>query len=533
MPELNNTNSAKKGNYEHSNNESCSFGDTTHEDMFRALFQNSGTASCILNPEGYIEMANEKFAILTNDNLSNIIGKKHWSDYIHSEDLKIMREYNEKRMNGGRAPNEYEFRLVDKKGEIKHIILTIDLIQGSQRRIASLIDISNIKAIEIELIENNKQLIKEKERAEESDRLKSTFLTNISHEIRTPMNGIMGFVNLIREEKPIGEELDEYMNIISKSSERMLETINALLDISMIESGMVKVRPSKFALATSIKEITDLLQLEAQHKGLKLYYEQDNLGYDIHTDKDKFCSIISNLVRNAIKFTEKGHIIVHTQCDERTVLISVTDTGVGIPKDKIEKIFNRFEQADQSNTRKFEGSGLGLTITKAYVNMLGGSITVESKEGEGTCFKVILPAEVKKNNHTSKITQQIKQMKPMKIMIVEDDMVSQQLTEIIVKELGAETILAENGAEAVELFKRHRNIDLILMDIKMPIMNGFDACSAIREIDPDVQIIAQTAHAMSQERIRILDHGFSDYISKPIIKSHLFLKIDNAINSFT
>jgi PAS domain S-box-containing protein len=398
-----------------------------------------------------------------------------------------------------------------------------DYVQADIRQLSLLMD--NVWKISerIKLIED---LQVAKERAEESDKLKSAFLANMSHEIRTPMNGILGFTELLKDPNLSGEQQGEFISIIQKSGDRMLSTINDIIDISKIESGLVTVNTTTIDLKSFMTDILLFFEPETEKKQLFLKFtNQDDLeSPTLQTDPEKLNSIITNLIKNAIKFTFKGGISFGYTFSENLIQFIIEDTGIGIPPERQEAIFDRFVQADIADSRVFEGSGLGLSISRSYSEMLGGTIRLESKEGVGTTFFVSLPAT--ETRTTQKLTEErvseiSTSAQSLKILIAEDDPVSVELLKIFLKDYCQNFMVAENGKIAIEIVKKHTDIDLILMDVKMPLIDGFDATKRIRTFNTDVKIIAQTAFAQEQDMVKALKAGCNNFISKPIKKHKL------------
>jgi CheY-like chemotaxis protein len=382
-----------------------------------------------------------------------------------------------------------------------------------------------------------------KEKAEESDRLKSAFLANISHEIRTPMNGILGFVELLKEPDLTGEEQQEYFQIIEKSGERMVNIINDIVDLSKIESGQIKVSISETNVNEQIEFVYALLRQEIEQKGLQISFENSLHEKDviIKTDKEKLYAILSNLVKNAIKFTKKGFIevgcgLVETHgsgsLKEPDLLqFYVKDTGIGIRHEQQEFIFERFRQGSESLNKNYQGAGLGLSISKAYVEILGGEIWVESEEGLGSTFYFTLPFLVESNekgvfNKNNIIGNQEKQIKKLKILIVEDDDGSSKFLNLAVRQISKKTLIVENGHEAIEACHNNPDIDLVLMDIQMPEMDGYEATRQIRQFNTDVIIVAQTAFALSGDNEKAIAAGCNDYVAKPIQKDQIIALVE-------
>ena len=392
------------------------------------------------------------------------------------------------------------------------------------------------KNLESKVAERTKELNTAKEQAEESDRLKSAFLANMSHEIRTPMNGILGFAELLKEPGLSGEEQHEYLGIIERSGTRMINIINDIVDISKIESGDMKVSLSQTNVNDQLEFIYSFFKPEVEQKGLSLTMKNSLPSEEaiLLSDREKLYAILTNLVKNAIKYTMKGSIefgcntieTLHATSLPTSLQFFVKDTGIGIPVHRQEAIFERFIQADITKKQAYQGAGLGLAISKAYVEMLGGKIWVESKEGIGSTFYFTLPfrtdkeeMKVTKNNVQEPV--EVTPIKKLKILLVEDDDPSSQLISIRVRKFSKELISVKTGPEAVEVCRSQPDIDLILMDIQMPEMDGYEATRQIRAFNKQVIIIAQTAYALSGDREKAIESGCNDYLSKPIRKSEL------------
>ena len=377
-------------------------------------------------------------------------------------------------------------------------------------------DISVRKKIE-------KELLLAKERAEESDRLKSAFLANMSHEIRTPMNGILGFSALLSKQKGDPEEQGNYIRMIEKSSARLFNLINEIIDISKIESGQMEVQSVATSINEQLEMAYDLLKPDAERKGLSLIFQNSSPAEDalITTDSDKLYSIVTNLLKNAIKYTDHGSVEFGFTRKENFLEFYIRDTGVGIPESRLGAIFERFVQAEAVVLQARQGAGLGLAITKAFVEMLGGKIWVESEVGKGTVFYFTLPGQMEGEllsqiENASSGTGLASRYRKLKILMAEDDETSQMLLSVLVKEYSNDILIARTGKEVMEIYRKHPDIDLILMDIQMPEMDGYEATRQIRKISRKVTIIAQTAYGFMGDREKAIEAGCDDYMTKPI-----------------
>jgi len=432
-----------------------------------------------------------------------------------------------------------EARLKCKDGSYKWIFArgkSMDDQNGDPYRIAgSHTDISERKLME-------EKLIHAKEKAEESDKLKSAFLANMSHEIRTPMNGILGFAGLLKQANLSGESQQNYIEIIEKSGKRMLNIINDIVSISKIESGLTDININNVNINNQIEYVYTFFKPEAEAKGIELSFNCSlpSSKSIIKTDHEKFLSILTNLVKNAIKYTEKGNIelgyILKKDAEHAEVEFYIKDTGIGIESDRQKAIFERFIQADIEDKMARQGAGLGLSISKAYAEMLDGKLWVKSEVDKGSTFYFTIPYNtelITKDEIKIDISaEDINNLnKSIKILIVEDDETSALLLLTMLEKINCEILQARNGVEAVEHCRKNPDLDIVLMDIKMPIMDGYDATCQIRQFNKNVNIIAQTAHALSEDSEKAYEVGCDGHLTKPIIKSELFSVIkQNLIN---
>lgn len=372
-------------------------------------------------------------------------------------------------------------------------------------------------------------LVKAKEKAEESDRLKSSFLANMSHEIRTPMNGILGFAELLKNPMLTPAEQKEYIDVIEKSGIRMLNILNDLIDLSRIESGHSELYLSEFNINSQLDFIHSFFKPEAEKKGLslKLFTPLPDKKANFVSDREKINAILTNLVKNAIKFTYKGEIEFGYHPKEDGIEFFVKDTGVGISPEQTEYIFERFRQGSESLSRNYEGAGLGLAISKSYVQLLGGIIRVESnndqaKGNTGSVFYFIIPPKEKTpdKNETAELFNPIKKTSGRKlgILLAEDDEASRILMSKYLDHICKKIHYVRTGREAVDFCRAHPELDLVLMDLKMPEMDGFEAIRLIREFNKKITIIAQTAYAQAYDQQKAIQAGCNYYLSKPIEK---------------
>lgn len=398
---------------------------------------------------------------------------------------------------------------------------------GSAGTIGVIHDITERRQNEAEKLKLWNDLVAAKEKAEESDRLKTAFLANISHEIRTPMNGILGFSELLKEPHLSEKEHREYVGFIHQSGERMLDLINDLIDISRIEAGETFLHLSLTPVNRLMHDLCAFFMPQATEKGLRLHCTAGLTDGEsiIETDSSKLRQVMTNLIQNALKFTVEGGIDTGYTRKDDMLEFYVVDSGIGIPSDMKERVFERFRQADNSLTRNYDGAGLGLSISRAYVEMLGGRIRVESEEGRGSSFFFTLPYNPSSSLNMpvlSAVDGKPSGLPPgFAILIAEDDEVSSSMLTKILEGENITILSASDGVEAVELVRCHPEINLVLMDIKMPVMDGFKATQLIKEMRPGLPVIAQTAFTSPEVREKSIEAGCDGYITKPVQKKEL------------
>ena len=482
------------------------------------------------------------------------INLSSWVNMLHPEDQVISLAL----LNEAVAKLEHfnaEYRIKTKSGDYKFVedngIVLPDENGKPIRMLGSMKDISDRKKAEYtlklksneietqneeyqqlneELLQTNEFLIQAKRRAEESDRLKTAFLTNISHEIRTPMNGILGFAELLKMPGLSDQKNEEFVNLIEQSGLRMLNIINDIVDIAKIESGQIQFHYQQTQVNDLMMQLHAFFSPEAQKKGINLTYETglpNNMSI-IDIDQTKLHQVLTNLLKNSLKFTNSGSIHFGYFLSGKMLEFFVKDTGIGIYPEQKEAIFERFIQGSMSLTRNYEGAGLGLSISKSYVEKFGGKIWFESEVGKGTDFFFNLPY-----NFVSETLMEIQsekgvqnELQNINILIVEDDQNSMIYLKEILNYKKNNLFFAENGQIAIDIIKKISDIHIVLMDLKMPIMDGFEATRQIKQLKPEIIIIAQTAFAASDDRKKAIEVGCDDYISKPIKRDILLSMIE-------
>ena len=523
------------------------------ERRFTDTIRSANILSTIVDAEGRISFCNSSFLNITGYAFEELEGR-NWIDTFAGEENKERYQQIFLSMINGKHFNElFEHSILSKNGDIVFIAWSYILLRNENGQPAGLsvlgVDITQrvryeqnlvrkneiIKKRNFQLREINAELKAAKEKAEESDRLKSAFLANMSHEIRTPMNGILGFAELLQDPRLTDKEAQEFISLIRISGNRMLGIINDLIDISKVESGLAKITASKVEINSQIDFLYNFFRPEAESKGLELQFHKGlmDVRSSITSDKEKIYAILTNLIKNAIKFSLSGKIEFGYSLKNGFLEFFVKDEGIGIPAEKQHAVFERFVQADNSLSSNYEGAGLGLSISKAYVEMLGGKIWLTSVPGTGTSFYFTipyLPTEVSDHHPAEKYEDMHAKYRPFNVLIADDDAISLKLLEKMISPLGGEITTTGSGALAVELCRNHPELDIIFMDVRMTGMDGLTAAKEIRKFNRDVVIIAQTANALSGDREAALEAGCNDYLTKPLNKEKIITLLEEFIN---
>ncbi|MGQ7870383.1 ATP-binding protein [Sunxiuqinia sp. sy24] len=504
------------------------------EKKFTELYDFSPSGYLTLTADGEIAELNYTAALLLGKERSQLI-RSMLGFFVSSETRGVFNDFIQNVFQSG-IKETCELILTVADSAPKYVRVDGIIRHAEGKCLITMLDITKQKRIENELV-------KAKERAEEGERLKSAFLANMSHEIRTPMNGILGFTELLKASKLSEKKRQKYIGIVEESGVRMLSIINDIISISKIESEQVEISISDTNVNKQLEYIYRFFKLEAEKKKLHLSFKT-GLSDDeanVNIDREKVYAVLTNLVKNSIKFTAEGSVKFGYQKKENDLEFFVTDTGSGISEHNKEIVFERFRQENDALSRFHEGAGLGLAISKAYVEMLGGKIWIArgtekttknnqpTEHGTTICFT--LPFHpVKKpeekdapilNGDATKIPK-----RKIKILIAEDDEISGLLLTKMIENITEEFHKVTTGKEAVAACRNDSDIDLILMDISMPEMNGYEAARQIRQFNKKVVIIAQTAHALYGDKEKAIAAGCNDYASKPLNMTALSKMID-------
>ena len=514
----------------------------------QAVFNNVAVGISILAPDGRYIHFNGRWAEMLGYRAEELYDA-NYNDFIHPDDMEKSSRHFSALISGVISGYRMEKRYVRKDGSVFTGDLSVTPIIGREGRPDSIIavvsDITSRKIIE-------EELKKARDVAEKANHAKSDFLANISHEIRTPMNAIVGMTELIMDTDLEGDQ-KEYVSVIKQSSESLMVLINDILDVSKIESGMLELEQIDFDIRKIMNFIHGIFLFQTKQKKLKFTIDiSPDVPGALIGDPVRLRQVIVNFVGNAVKFTKKGSVSIKVEVSEIYVgkngepdvielQFSVIDTGIGIPIDVQGRIFEGFIQSDSSTTRKYGGTGLGLTINRMLVNKMGGRIWLESSPESGSTFYFTVRM---KKSMTQPAVDEKKALSPahatrggsqtlarkLSILLVEDNAINRKITVRMVERRGHTVEIAENGVEALKVLKK-RKFDLVLLDIQMPVMDGYETAMKIRSsktghFDPGIKIIAMTAHTMKGDREKCIAAGMDDYIPKPFKSTDLFAAIE-------
>ena len=514
------------------------------EMRFRSFVENANDVLFSLTPEGYIRYVSPQWSIAFGYELTETIGHP-LSQFIHPDDFSGCIAFMRRAFTTGEKQSGVEYRVLCKDGRYAwhtaNASPVTDPVTGELTLVGIGRDITKTKQTAEEIVsfsrmlkEKNSELNTALIATEQANAAKSRFLSNMSHEIRTPLNAIIGFSTLVLKRTLPSKEYD-YIQKINSAGETLLNVINDVLDFSKIEAGQLDIEETPFMLDATLANVINMVQQKATDKGLNLLARSSpDVVSCLVGDPLRLGQIVANLLSNAVKFTERGEVILETSLlkqdtGRQQLKFTIRDSGIGIPAEQINKLFQPFTQADESTTRRFGGTGLGLSISKQLVELMGGEIWCESTPGLGSTFSFTawfglcqesdLAQCISHCNRHNEETRQIYDFSTYHILLVEDNEVNQQLALELLKDTGVVVTVASNGAEALEIVKADScAFDLVLMDIQMPLMDGYEATRLITGDGrfASLPIIAMTAHALLEEQQKILHSGMVAHITKPI-----------------
>ncbi|MCL3780093.1 PAS domain S-box protein [Prolixibacteraceae bacterium JC049] len=476
----------------------------------------------------------DKGWIEVNDTICDFLGysrdelmSKTWAELTHHDDIDLDVSLFESVLKGEREGYKIDKRFICKNGEIIYSELSVNCVRDDAGKVkyflALINDITERKKAEWAL----KEAIL---RAEESDRLKTEFLNNMSHEVRTPMNGIIGFSSLLDDPGVSEAKRKYYTQIIQNSSHKLLQVIDDILEISTLETKQLRLNESSFCLNDLLMELFSIFDLDSKKRNIPIYLKKQLKDKDsyIVSDKEKIYKVLHNLLTNALKFTNQGYVELGYVVSKENLKLYVKDTGIGISEESKDRIFKRFSQESSEMSQKYGGLGLGLSISKENAELLGGDVTFISEKGTGSTFYLTIPYKADTERVSPKEVEDIihdNTTDKLTILIAEDEEVNFLFLEALMEDYRHDQIRlihARNGKEALEHCKENNKIDLVLMDIKMPIMNGHEATKEIKNIHPDLPVVAQSAYSASTDKKLAHEYGCDDFIVKPVDKNELY-----------
>lgn len=515
------------------------------EAFFKSVFESSANAILIIDQKGRIVNANSAFLNLIGYDLETVYGPNfYYKNIIFPDDLdEAERNFNAIILEQ-KSHTTAERRLVNKNGDLIWAIINSVVVKNEQKEdgiymVSQLVDITERKQKQKELEENNKKLEKltnelylAKDKAEDANKLKTAFLANMSHEIRTPLNGILGVADLLVDEQSTATERKEFAAIMNSSCKRLLSTIDDVLDASQIVSKQVQIVNTEFSILSLFDHLN--IQYASAFAGKSIAFNIE-IAEDVEkndvivNDYNKLHDILSKFLSNALKFTTQGAVSLKCYRERLNYCFEVSDTGIGISKEFMPNLFTAFSQEDVSMNREFEGTGLGLVIANGYALAMNGTITVSSEKNVGSTFILKLPLRTLESSVVDKSTEK-KSAFRLSFLVAEDDDISYALLErILQKEFDCIVKRAKTGIEALDIFAKNSEINLILMDVKMPEMDGFECVEEIRKTNVEIPIIAVTAYAFANDFQHAIDVGCNDYVSKPYQTASLVEKIKSFV----
>jgi PAS domain S-box-containing protein len=510
------------------------------EVRYRRLFESAKDGILILDFEtGNIVDANPFIIKMMGYTLNEVLGKMLWEIGLFNNREQSEQAFVELKKNGYIRYEDMPVQGRDGRITEVEFISNVYLENNNKVIQCNIRDITARKKIERALEESldrighiNTELVAAKVKAEESDNLKTAFLANMSHEIRTPMNAIVGFSGFLLEPGLSKEKHDSFVQIINSSSLQLLSVISDIIDTSKIESGQLTVESKLVNINSLMNEVFVIYEKIVERKKLSLICTRDrpNDLIQIESDGNRIKQILCNLLNNSIKFTKEGKIEFGYKIKENSIAFFVKDTGIGIAQENHALIFQRFRQVKTTNNQIYSGNGLGLSISNALVEKMGGSMSVNSKLGGGSTFAFTVPyvknIETMETALTNK-TYKTQNWNEKTVLIVEDDINNHSYLEELFSGTKIKILHAWDGEEAVTIVEKHPDISLVLMDVKMPLLDGLSATQIIKNIRPKLPVIVQTSNALSQDKKIAIEAGCDDYFSKPIDTELLMEKIGN------
>ncbi len=510
------------------------------EERFRQLVENAFDAIYLMEGRHY-NYVNERFEQLTGYSSEELTKPDFNYETLLTERSRIILEQRYAAREKGEALKpQYETQLLTKTGQVRDVeVSTVSVGEKNKVMVMGIMrDITERKKSQQDILkrdkalqQKNKELLVAKEMAEAGDKLKTAFLNNISHEVRTPLNGILGAAALMSDPNATPQERTEMTEIISVATQRLLRTITQYMDISLLSSNNMAVYKEDVKLKTLIDPLLGEFDAACRQKDINFVRDlSDNLeSCTIETDKSLLMKVLHHLLDNAVKFTKNGKVVFGCRCEKTEIAFYVSDTGIGIDPAAQARVFTEFMQEDSSNVRRYEGSGLGLAICKHIIDLLGGRIWFETEKNKGSVFHFVIPTTgIKLSEQKEKPIQALpseKEQQPLILFAEDEDSNYQVLNLILRKKTNARVLRAENGQEAVDYCRQNPEIELVLMDIKMPVMDGYEATRQIKAMRPELPVVAITAYGLSGDEHKSLQAGCDDYMAKPVKKEDLLAMV--------